>query len=141
MKSSVPTTLACALALVITADAKSRNPVVTALFAVALLVAYVIAASFVGPFCGSTTVTSAGLTLRTLLRTRVVTWPQVQAFRVSSDVDRGIDHCLVEVRLHRGRAVVLPGMVASSADDPELRSRLVELRAAWAAARPDAAIG
>ncbi|MGW3071861.1 PH domain-containing protein [Kitasatospora sp. NPDC001132] len=134
-----PTTLACALAFVLTAAAKGPNPAVTALFAACLIVAYVIAASFVGPFCGSTTVHTAGLTTRTLLRTRVVTWPQVRSFGFSPEVNRGIDHCLLEVRLHKGRAVVLPGLVASSADDPELRSRLSALRAAWAAAQPGAA--
>ncbi|GAA1217694.1 hypothetical protein GCM10009665_04490 [Kitasatospora nipponensis] len=135
-----PTALACALAFILAAGAKGRNPAMIALFAASLIVAYVIAASFVGPFCGSTTVNTSGLTTRTLLRTRVVTWPQVQSFGFSPEVNRGIDHCLLEVRLHKGRAVVLPGVVASSTDDPEIRSRLSELRAAWAAAQPDSTI-
>jgi hypothetical protein len=130
-----PTALACALALIFAAADKGRSSTATALFAVGLVVAYGIAASYVGPFCGSTTVNAAGLTTRTLLRTRVVTWPQVQSFGFSPEVNRGIEHCLLEVRLRKGRAVVLPGLVASSADDPEIRSRLSELWAAWAAAQ------
>ncbi|MFF2546977.1 PH domain-containing protein [Kitasatospora sp. NPDC058063] len=136
-----PTALACALAFVLAAGAKGRDPAMIAAFTVCLIVAYVVAASFVGPFCGSTTVDSAGLTTRTLLRTRVVTWPQVRSFGFSPEVNRGIEHCLLEVRLHQGRAVVLPGLVASSADDPELRSRLSQLRAAWTAYRSAAAAG
>ncbi|MBO1413100.1 PH domain-containing protein [Streptomyces sp. FH025] len=136
-----PTAVACALAFVLAAAAKGRDPVMIALFTAGLIVAYVIAASFVGPFCGSTTVNTAGLTTRTLLRTRVLTWPQVRSFGFSPEVNRGIDHCLIEARLHRGRAVVLPGLVASSADDPEIRSHLSELRAAWAAAQPGATTG
>ncbi|MEU9046982.1 MULTISPECIES: PH domain-containing protein [unclassified Kitasatospora] len=133
-----PTALACALAFVLAAAAKGRDPAMIALFTAGLIVAYVIAASFVGPFCGSTTVSTTGLTTRTLLRTRVVPWPQVRSFGFSPEVNRGIDHCLLEVRRHKGRPVVLPGLVASSADDPEVRSRLSELRAAWAAAQPGA---
>ncbi|PYC81163.1 hypothetical protein C7C46_11775 [Streptomyces tateyamensis] len=130
-----PTALACALAFVLAAGDKGRSPAMMALFAAGLIVAYVVAATFVGPFCGSTTVGTAGLTTRTLVRTRVVTWPQVQSFGFSPEVNRGISHCLLEVRLHNGRAIALPGLVGASTGDPEIRRRLSVLRAAWAAAQ------
>ncbi len=111
-----------------------RDPAWIAISTIGVIGACCYFAAFVGPMCGSTTVDAKRLTTRTLLRTRVVTWQEVQSFRFSRS--NGLH--LVQAHLRKGRPLTLPGLVAESAGDPELSSRLDEL-AAWIAAQADAA--
>ncbi|WBO68671.1 PH domain-containing protein [Streptomyces camelliae] len=111
-----------------------RDPAWIVISAIGVIGACFYFAAFVGPLCGSTTVDAKGLTTRTLLRTRVVTWQEVQSFRFS----RSNRLHLVRAQLYKGRPLTLPGLVAENAGDPELSSRLDEL-AAWITALADAA--
>ncbi|MGF1427222.1 PH domain-containing protein [Kitasatospora sp. LaBMicrA B282] len=111
-----------------------RDPAWLAICAILVPAACLNCATFVGPLCGSTTMNATGLTTRTLLRTRAVTWREVTSLTTSRDGNLHLYR--TQAHLHNGRALTLPGLVTDNAHDPTLRAHLTTLRTTWAAAQP-----
>jgi hypothetical protein len=91
----------------------------------------VLTAVRVGPSVGSTTVTSSGVTVRTLMRDRTILWSDIRSIEVVRPGAGRSRVRVVERPRSRRRYTVLPGIVSTSAYDPGFDADAHAIAAQW----------
>jgi hypothetical protein len=91
----------------------------------------VLTAVRVGPTVGSTTVTASGITVRTLMRDRTITWSDVRSIEVTRPGGGRSRVRVVQRHGSRRRYTVLPGVVSTSAYDREFDEDARAIAALW----------